>query len=178
MGCVHDLEVCDCSCHRNKNVKHCMPCCGTCPHCRRHIRFFHLEPHIKACAGKKEDMLLKILEPLLAVAWCRETASPGCADAWSGGNPALGQCAVTALLVQELLGGELLRSIVDGHGSHYFNRLPSGRDLDLTRGQFPEGTAVPPGEPVDRERVLRSDRAVQARTEQRYELLKTRLASV
>ena len=106
--------------------------------------------------------------------WCRETASPGCQEKWSPENPALGQCAVTALLVQDVLGGELMRTSVEGQGSHYYNRLPDGRTLDLTRGQFPEGTVIPDGQPVPREYVLGSERAVAAQTPQRYRWLKAR----
>ena len=42
---------------------------------------------------------------------------------WSPDNPAFGQCAVTALIVQDLFGGELLRACIAG-GSHYWNLLP------------------------------------------------------
>lgn len=56
-------------------------------------------------------------------------------DNWTPENPAWGQCAVTALLVQDLLGGDLLRTTNAGI-SHYWNRLPDGVELDLTRGQF------------------------------------------
>jgi len=66
-------------------------------------------------------------------AWSRDTsASP---DEWTPENPALGQCAVTALVVQELLGGELRRARVNGV-SHYWNVLPNGRRVDLTVQQF------------------------------------------
>jgi len=37
--------------------------------------------------------------------WDARTASPACGSKWSEQNPALGQCAVTALLVQDLWGG-------------------------------------------------------------------------
>ncbi len=104
--------------------------------------------------------------------WSRETASPGCQAAWTPENPGFGQCAVTALLVQDLLGGELMRTEVPGFGSHYYNRLDSGMPVDLTCHQFPEGTDVPAGEPVSRDRVLKSPRAVQAGTAERYERLK------
>lgn len=66
-------------------------------------------------------------------AWSAETSvDPG---GWSPTNPAYGQCAVTSLVVQDLLGGELIRSRVGGV-SHYFNQLPDGRIVDLTREQF------------------------------------------
>ena len=65
--------------------------------------------------------------------WGRETsASP---DRWTEERPEIGQCAVTALIVQAAFGGELLRVINNGE-SHYFNRLPTGRTLDWTRAQF------------------------------------------
>ncbi len=104
--------------------------------------------------------------------WSRETASPGCQAAWTPDAPSFGQCAVTALLVQDLLGGELIRTEVPGFGSHYCNRLDSGLPVDLTFDQFPAGTLFPAGEPVGRDRVLKSERAVQARTAERYERLK------
>lgn len=65
-----------------------------------------------------------------------QAASSNDPDNWSPENASHGQCAVTALAVQELLGGDLLRA--DVHGvSHYWNRLHSGQELDLTRSQFP-----------------------------------------
>jgi len=111
---------------------------------------------------------------LIRSSWDVLTASPGCAAAWSAQNPSWGQCAVTALLVQDILGGGLVRTVVDGFGSHYYNRLPDGRELDLTRSQFPAGTVVPAGEQIDREYVLNSPGAVGARTAERYRLLKSR----
>jgi Domain of unknown function (DUF4338) len=50
-------------------------------------------------------------------------------------NPAWGQCAVTALIVQDAFGGELLRSTIGGI-AHYWNRLDDGSEIDLTRIQF------------------------------------------
>jgi hypothetical protein len=49
--------------------------------------------------------------------------------------PSRGQCAVTALVVQDYLGGDLLRATVDGT-SHYWNRLTNGEIVDLSREQF------------------------------------------
>jgi hypothetical protein len=54
---------------------------------------------------------------------------------WTGSRPSRGQCAVTALVVQDYLGGELLRATVGGT-SHYWNRLPDGQDVDFSREQF------------------------------------------
>ncbi len=76
--------------------------------------------------------LMVQLQQAIRSAWCQETS----ADlAWSTENPSLGQCAVTALIVQDFMGGVLMRAEVTG-GSHYWNRLPDGTELDLTRDQF------------------------------------------
>jgi len=121
-----------------------------------------------------EDRELYIIGPIIRQVWCRETASPSCQDGWSKDNLSWGQCAVTALLVQCIEGGELLRTVIEGYGSHYYNRLPSGQTVDLTSDQFPEGTEIPLGTVVDRQYVLDSERAVQARSRQRYDKLKDR----
>jgi hypothetical protein len=64
--------------------------------------------------------------------WSARTSS---IDDWSPAVASRGQCAVTALLIQELFGGELLRAVVADE-SHYWNRLPDQTELDLTRDQF------------------------------------------
>ena len=78
---------------------------------------------------------------------------------------------MTALLVQDLLGGTLIRTVVEGFGSHYYNKLEDGEVLDFTSAQFPDGVEVPDGLPVERGAVLDSERARSARTRERYELL-------
>lgn len=77
------------------------------------------------------------LRGLIARGWDASTSADP--QGWSPGNPSWGQCAVTSLLVQRHLGGELLRTEVNGI-SHYFNRLPDGQVIDLTFDQFPAGS--------------------------------------
>jgi hypothetical protein len=72
-------------------------------------------------------------------AWTAATSTDP--EAWTAQNPAYGQCAVTALVVQDALGGEILRGRV-GQTSHYLNRLPDGSLLDLTWEQFPDGALM------------------------------------
>ena len=55
---------------------------------------------------------------------------------WTTENPAAGQCNVTALLVHELFGGELLRTPLP-EGDHFYNRI-DGRRYDFTESQFTE----------------------------------------
>lgn len=68
---------------------------------------------------------------LLYQSWSRETSS---SDDWSEENPADGQCAVTALLVRDVFGHDVIRGkirIGDKTISHYWNN-----DCDLTFNQF------------------------------------------
>jgi hypothetical protein len=60
---------------------------------------------------------------------------------------------VTSLVIQEFLGGQLLRAEVEGI-SHYWNQLSPEEELDLTREQFAEATIVPVGERRSREYAL------------------------
>jgi hypothetical protein len=104
-------------------------------------------------AQREMSVLMEKIEALkwdLRVAWSGETSNEPLA--WSPANPSLGQCAVTALLVQDQFGGEIVWSEVllpNGKRiSHYFNRLSdSDLVLDLTREQFPVGTFIPDGVP-------------------------------
>jgi len=60
---------------------------------------------------------------------------------WSAANASRGQCGSTALIIHDLLGGELLiaeviRSDGSRQGVHHWNLLPDGTEIDLTREQF------------------------------------------
>jgi hypothetical protein len=92
--------------------------------------------------------------------WSHDTCDPVDLPDWSPANPARGQCGVTALVLWELVGGDLLLAPVDRadgsrQGVHYWNRLAAGVEVDLTREQFTAGervgepavVAVPPGPP-------------------------------
>ncbi len=105
---------------------------------------------------------VELLRPVIQAAWGPDTCDPVDLADWRPGNPARGQCGTTALVAQELLGGELILGEVhvDGlrTGYHWWNRLPDGTDLDLTIGQFQPGEIVtggtvlprPPGTPFKR----------------------------
>lgn len=114
---------------------------------------------------------LALISAILTRVWCKETASPVCKADWSEQNPSFGQGAVTALVIQEMMGGYIMRAVVEKYGSHYYNVLPDGNICDLTKGQFPSGVIVPEGQIVDRDTVLYSPRAKVARTSERYALL-------
>lgn len=76
-------------------------------------------------------------------------------ESWTASTPSLGQCAVTALVLQDYLGGELQRGLV-GDTSHYWLQTARGDIIDLTLEQFTNPTVVPTGV-RDRSYVLSSE---------------------
>jgi hypothetical protein len=89
---------------------------------------------------------LSQIEQALRDSWAADTCDPVDIVDWSAANPARGQCGVTALVLQELLGGELVLGQVhypDGsrQGVHYWNRLGTV-EIDLTRDQFTAGERI------------------------------------
>ena len=68
----------------------------------------------------------------LLAAWSLRTSGQ-----WLPGNPARGQCNVTALLINELFGGEILKTPLPA-GDHFYNCI-GGERIDLTDGQFEAG---------------------------------------
>jgi hypothetical protein len=114
---------------------------------------------------------LDALEAIIGGCWSEHTCDPVDLAEWSPANPARGQCGVTALVVQDLLGGGLVVAEVrnaDGsrQGVHYWNRLDGGVELDLTREQFVDGEAIGPARTVDRPADLTG-----ARLQAQYEML-------
>ncbi len=71
----------------------------------------------------------RALLPRLLTAWSAATSSR-----WTAACPAAGQCGVTALVVQDLCGGEIRRTRSPG-GTHFYNMV-AGRRVDLTESQF------------------------------------------
>ena len=113
-------------------------------------------------------------------AWGTETAAAHPRAAF--GEP-YGQCAVTALLVQDYFDGEILRAVVDVEyldggflktrpESHYWNCIPGVGEIDLTRAQYADDQIIPRGEVAPRSRLLEGERAIAARTPERYAILK------
>jgi hypothetical protein len=109
------------------------------------------------------------LEAAIRASWSAETSDRP--DSWTSDNPAYQQCDVTARVVRDYLGGEILVAgvVLDGArvDRHAWNRLASGLVLDLTREQFRDGERLE--EPAVDD-VVRIDRNLE-----RYELLAARV---
>lgn len=98
-------------------------------------------------------------------AWSAASASPP--ESWSADNPAKNHCSVTALIVQDHFGGDILTTRTTG-GTHFYNRIGDTR-WDLTVSQFDE--PIPFDDmPSSREAAMRDT------TAEKYRLVKERLA--
>ena len=112
----------------------------------------------------------------LRASWSPETSTWG--EDLPVDNPARGQCAVSSLVVQDFLGGDLFRVRANGDGideKHYYNVLDDGTVIDTTREQYQGKVVSLTPAPVDlegkyvsiREKVLDNED-----TRKRYELLR------
>ena len=91
---------------------------------------------------------LPAVERALRASWARDTSDDP--DNWSTDNPALGQCAVSALVVRALYGGDIvIATVLDRDGErtpdgHAWNVLPDGRHIDFAFDQFRDGEGLGP----------------------------------
>lgn len=67
--------------------------------------------------------------------WCANTCAPRMRDRWTKENMTLGQCSITAFLVQDIFGGEVYGILRPGGNYHCFNVVGNHR-FDLTSEQF------------------------------------------
>lgn len=115
---------------------------------------------------------LSRIESAVRASWGPDTRDPDEPGSWEPRNPARGQCFVTAAVLQDLLGGEMVigQSKAGGQwlGCHYWNRF-AGLDVDLTREQFA------PGETVSSGRVVGRRPGPFARCQEQYETLRARV---
>lgn len=113
----------------------------------------------------------------LRASWSADTAFDS--NDWSPDNPARGQCVVSSLVVQDYLGGDLLRYSVDEgslHETHYVNVLESGTVIDTTASQYANPVTMR-RRPIELKGFasIREKRLADESTRRRYEILKRRV---
>ncbi len=102
--------------------------------------------------------------------WQADTCAPRLRDGWSEENRTLGQCSITAFLVQDIFGGRVYGILRPGGNYHCYN-VVDGHVFDLTSEQFG-------GEVLSYQDNPEQFREVHFAKEEkrlRYELLKARL---
>jgi hypothetical protein len=72
---------------------------------------------------------------------------------WKPTNPAKGHCSISALIIQKYFGGMIAYS---KEAKHYWNILPDGTILDITRKQFSNRKVLPLTEIRTRGSVLKN----------------------
>ncbi|UCM87894.1 YunG family protein [Streptomyces marincola] len=117
-------------------------------------------------------LLLADVERAVRASWGADTCTPEYRARWTPDNPARDQCGVTAMVLNDLLGGDLLRGEVRVAGQrtdfHWWNRLGMGVEIDLTREQFAPDEIVTEGVVIPRPPTI-------VRLREEYELLRDRV---
>ena len=75
------------------------------------------------------------LYDILLQLWSAESCAPRLREQWSTQNPTLGQCSITAFLVQDLFGGRVYGILRPGGNYHCYNVIGDHK-FDLTSEQF------------------------------------------
>ena len=110
------------------------------------------------------------LYDLMRKVWCADTCAPRMRSDWTPENPTLGQCSVTAFLVQDLLGGEVYGIPLEDGSIHCYNRVGEAV-FDLTSEQFGDRALSYEENPLQQREV----HFAKAEKLARYRLLRTRL---
>jgi hypothetical protein len=117
-----------------------------------------------------DDLFGKLLK-----CWDKSTAYPSCQKDYDNANdPTYGQCAITAMIVNDLFGGTIHKIKVDNGGTHYFNKI-NGEYVDLTSDQFDLYNIDIDYEPNEKIDITYCGK--NADTLKRYKILKNRLMS-
>ena len=106
---------------------------------------------------------------LLSRIWCADTCAPRMRERWSPEDKTLGQCSITAFLMQDIFGGDVYGVPLRDGNFHCFNDV-GGCVFDLTSEQFKYA--------LDYENCPLQNREVhfaKAEKRRRYEYLKARL---
>ena len=88
-----------------------------------------------ADCGYRIDSLLDLFDVLNDGLWRIETCAPRLRPGWSENNRTLGQCSITAFLVQDIFGGDVY-GILRPDGSYHCYNVIDGKQFDLTIEQF------------------------------------------
>lgn len=104
--------------------------------------------------------------------WSAETCAPRMQADWSPENPTLGQCSITAFLMQDIYGGKVLGVPLNDGNYHCFNAV-GDCVFDLTSEQF-QGVTLNYNDCPEQSRETHF---AKEEKRQRYELLKQRLLS-
>ena len=107
---------------------------------------------------------------LLSKIWCADTCAPRMRGEWSPENKTLGQCSITAFLMQDIYGGKVFGVPLCDGNYHCFN-VVGDCVFDLTSEQFGDVKLCYDGCPEQ----YREVHFAKEEKRRRYEFLKERL---
>ena len=110
---------------------------------------------------------------LLSSVWCEKTCAPRMRKGWSLNDKTLGQCSVTAFLMQEFFGGKVYGVPIGDGNFHCFN-VVGDCVFDLTSEQF-KGVKLNYN---DRTEQFRDIHFQQEEKRKRYEYLKNEITKL
>ncbi len=110
------------------------------------------------------------LYDMLKHIWCEYTCAPRLREEWSMKNQTLGQCSITAFLVQDIFGGDVYGILRPGGNYHCYN-VVGDAVFDLTSEQFGDEVLDYTGNPIQ----SRETHFAAEEKRLRYEYLKKQL---
>ncbi len=105
---------------------------------RRIYKFYGWEDADKVSpttTGFEKIKDLRFMYDILTEIWCRQTCAPRMRDEWTAENMTLGQCSITAFLIQDIFGGEVYGTRLEDGNYHCYNVIDE-KTFDLTSEQF------------------------------------------
>ena len=104
----------------------------------------------------------RVLYDMLSNIWCEYSCAPRLRKDWSENNKTLGQCSITAFLVQDIFGGDVYGIPLPEGGVRCFNNV-NGHIFDLASEQFGEKA-----KDLDYVNVIKQERETHFADEDKY----------
>ena len=99
------------------------------------MKTYRFYGHQTAVVKNENGLTPRDCYDILSDIWCADTCAPRMRDSWSPDNKTLGQCSITAFLIQDLFGGKVYGILRPGGNYHCFNAV-GDCVFDLTSEQF------------------------------------------
>ena len=77
-NCQTDFNECNCPCHGNPHMEHCMPCCAECSLCGKKIRNYCMDTHLIECRKRYLDQIERYPNLMFCNCHCHQNESEKC----------------------------------------------------------------------------------------------------
>ncbi len=99
------------------------------------MKTYHFYGHQTATVKTENGLTPRDCYDILSDIWCADTCAPRMRSDWTPDNKTLGQCSITAFLIQDLFGGKVYGVALKDGNFHCFNAVDDCV-FDLTSEQF------------------------------------------